>query len=72
MSNQVKSEAKNASVTGKKHLPYSFYSNKPNQVPVIAQRSRIAVIFKGSCVPLYSSPRTKGVSIPNLVLLICG
>ena len=31
-----------------------------------------AVIFKGSCVPLYSSPRTTGTNTPDLVLLICG
>lgn len=30
------------------------------------------VIFKGSCGPLYSSPRTRGNIIPGLALLICG
>ena len=30
----------------------------------------IAVTFKGSCAPLYSSPRTKGTDPPDPDLLI--
>ena len=32
----------------------------------------MAVIFRGSCGPLYSSPRTNGAKAPVLILLICG
>ena len=49
-----------------------YISNAANHIIFTAYRSLIAVIFRGSCVPMYSSPSTKGTSIPALALLICG
>ena len=43
-----------------------------NRIPYTIHAYLTAVIFNGSCGPLYSSPRTRGVKAPVLILLICG
>lgn len=47
-------------------------SGMPNWIPYTIYTPPMAVIFKGSCVPLCSSPRTRGTNNPDLALLICG
>ena len=63
----------------RKNYTPSKYNNKTERCPTrpigggyIVYASIMAVIFKGSCEPLYSSPMTKGISNPGLALLICG
>ena len=56
-------------------MVHQYSRNAPgtkSQALHVAHTSLIAVIFKGSCAPLYSSPRTKGVKTPDLVFLIWG
>ena len=55
-----------------KFLLYRCVSDTPNRIPYITYTFRMALIFRGSCVPLSSSPRTKGTISPDLALLICG
>ena len=45
-------------------------SSLADRIPYITYAFRIALIFKGSCVPLYSSPRTIGIVSTDLALLI--
>ena len=56
-------------------MVHQYSRNAPgtkSQALHAAHTSLIAVIFKGSCAPLYSSPRTKGVKTPDLAFLIWG
>ena len=52
--------------------PVRYTSDAANRVLYVIYAALIVVIFKGSCPPLCSSPRTMGVIIADLVLLICG
>jgi len=54
------------------NLDCTGLSSSTNRISCITYILRMALIFKGSCVPLYSSPRTKGTINPGLALLICG
>ena len=69
-------EAESTLVTGRKNYTQQSVNNRlvrsrHSQIgPHTTYAFLTAEIFKGSCVPLCSSPRTKGTSIPGLALLI--
>jgi len=52
--------------------PSAVQQDQVDHILHITYTFLIAVIFRGSCVPLYSSPRTMGIINPDLTLLICG
>ena len=64
-------------ISGRKLLDHRLYSDgaehasgTANRIIYIIYACLIAVIFRGSCAPLYSSPRTKGTNGPDFTLLI--